>query len=105
MKARYRYRIYPTPHQQVRLDQLFGCCRVVWNDALGHCREEYKSGNNKPKSSTLQKQFITQAKQTETRTWLAEVSSIPLQQSIRDLEQAYSNFVQVLSGREERASC
>ncbi|MBE9076035.1 helix-turn-helix domain-containing protein, partial [Romeria aff. gracilis LEGE 07310] len=34
MKARYQYRIYPTEQQQTKLAQLFGCCRVVWNDAL-----------------------------------------------------------------------
>ncbi|MEO0970969.1 MAG: helix-turn-helix domain-containing protein, partial [Cyanobacteria bacterium J06639_18] len=34
MKARYRYRIYPTNQQKLTLSQLFGCVRVVWNDAL-----------------------------------------------------------------------
>ncbi|WP_439637903.1 helix-turn-helix domain-containing protein [Spirulina sp.] len=34
MKSRYQYRIYPTPGQQTELAKLFGCCRVVWNDAL-----------------------------------------------------------------------
>ncbi|MFM9264567.1 helix-turn-helix domain-containing protein, partial [Tychonema sp. BBK16] len=31
MKARYRYRIYPTDQQKQSLAQLFGCVRVVWN--------------------------------------------------------------------------
>nr|WP_026099469.1 helix-turn-helix domain-containing protein [Prochlorothrix hollandica] len=34
MKVRYQYRIYPTPQQVKGLNQLFGCCRVVYNDAL-----------------------------------------------------------------------
>ncbi|MDJ1177987.1 helix-turn-helix domain-containing protein, partial [Roseofilum sp. BLCC_M91] len=34
MRARYQYRIYPTQRQTQKLAQLFGCCRVVWNDAL-----------------------------------------------------------------------
>ena len=34
MKARYQYRIYPTDQQRLGLAKLFGCCRVVWNDAL-----------------------------------------------------------------------
>ena len=33
MKQRYRYRLYPHPHQQVALAKAFGCARVVWNDA------------------------------------------------------------------------
>ena len=35
---------------------------------------------------------LTQIKKTEEKNWLTEVSSIPLQQSLRDLETAYSNF-------------
>ncbi len=31
-------------------------------------------------------------KKTEEKRWLTEVSSIPLQQSLRDLETAYSNL-------------
>jgi putative transposase len=34
MKARYQYRFYPTDQQRLSLAQLFGCVRVVWNDAL-----------------------------------------------------------------------
>ncbi|MBD2485572.1 RNA-guided endonuclease TnpB family protein [Planktothrix sp. FACHB-1365] len=92
MKARYRFRCYPTPSQKLALAKLFGCVRVVWNDALAFCVSEYKGGKKKPKNSELQKQFITQAKKLEEREWLSEVSSVPLQQSLNDLEQAYSNF-------------
>lgn len=92
MKARYRYRIYPTDAQQLLLSKLFGCVRVVWNDALAHCKTEYFDGNKKPSGADLQKLFITQAKKTIGREWLSEVSNIPLQQSLNDLEQAYQNF-------------
>lgn len=34
MKARYQYRIYPTSQQAKKLAQVFGCVRVVYNDAL-----------------------------------------------------------------------
>jgi len=95
MKARYQYRIYPTIEQQAKLSKLFGCCRVVWNDALAFCRNSEKL----PKNSDLQKQFITQAKQTEERQWLSEVCTTPLQQSLRDLNTAYSNFFASLTGK------
>ena len=88
MKARYQYRIYPTHQQQQSLAQLFGCCRVVWNDALALCKQFEK----KPSSAELQKIVITQAKKTEERAWLSEVSNIPLQQSLADLETAFQNF-------------
>ncbi|NES22469.1 MAG: IS200/IS605 family element transposase accessory protein TnpB [Symploca sp. SIO3E6] len=92
MKARYRYRVYPTPGQQMALAKLFGCCRVVFNDALAFCIEQYQKGEKKPKNGELQKRFITQAKKTLERQWLTEISNIPLQQSLNDLEQAYQNF-------------
>ncbi|MGQ4647157.1 RNA-guided endonuclease TnpB family protein [Lyngbya aestuarii] len=99
MKARYRYRIYPTPGQQMALAKLFGCCRVVWNDALAFCIEQYQLGEKKPKNGELQKKFITQAKKTLERQWLTEVSNIPLQQSLNDLEQAYQNFFKSCKGQ------
>jgi len=88
MKARFKYRIYPTWGQKKRLAKLFGCVRVVWNDSLACCQSKYKSGEKKPVNSELQKQFITSAKKTEDREWLSEVSAIPLQQSLNDLNQA-----------------
>ncbi len=39
MKARYQFRFYPTDQQQKLLAQLFGCVRVVWNDALAICKQ------------------------------------------------------------------
>jgi putative transposase len=88
MKARYQYRFYPTNQQQQGLAQLFGCCRVVWNDALAICKQSEKL----PSSNELQKLVITQAKKTLERQWLSKVSNIPLQQSVADLGMAYKNF-------------
>ncbi len=48
MKARYKYRIYPNDVQKKALAKLFGCCRVVWNDANRHCLELRKQGIKKP---------------------------------------------------------
>ncbi|NEO88635.1 MAG: IS200/IS605 family element transposase accessory protein TnpB [Spirulina sp. SIO3F2] len=97
MKARYQYRIYPTQGQQTKLAQLFGCCRVVWNDALALCKQSEKL----PRNGDLQKVCITQAKQTEERKWLKDVSNIPLQQSIADLGVAFKNFFKSLSGKRQ----
>lgn len=94
MKARYQYRIYPTNQQCKDLARLFGCVRVVYNDALALCKQSEKL----PKLGDLQKICITQAKKTEERKWLSEVSNIPLQQSIADLGVAWSNFFASLKG-------
>ena len=95
MKARYQYRIYPTDKQKQSLAQLFGCVRVVWNDALALCKQSEK----KPKSAELQKIVITQAKKTEERAWLDDVSCVPLQQSVADLEIAFKNFFDSCKGK------
>ena len=95
MKARYQYRIYPTDKQKQSLAHLFGCVRVVWNDALALCKQSEK----KPKSAELQKIVITQAKKTEERAWLEDVSCVPLQQSVADLEIAFKNFFDSCKGK------
>ena len=95
MKARSQYTFYPTDQQQQSLAQLFGCVRVVWNDALALC----KQSKTKPKSAQLQKIVITQAKKTEERKWLSEVSNIPLQQSVADLDIALQNFFASCKGK------
>jgi putative transposase len=95
MKARYQFRFYPTDQQQQLLAQLFGCVRVVWNDALGICKQSEKL----PSNNDLQKLVITKAKKTDERSWLSDVSNIPLQQSVADLGVAYKNFFDSLKGK------
>jgi putative transposase len=95
MKARYQFRFYPTDQQQKLLAQLFGCVRVVWNDALAICKQVEKL----PSNNDLQKLVITQGKKTIERQWLSDVSNIPLQQSVADLGVAYKNFFNSCKGK------
>lgn len=97
MKARYQYRIYPKQHQIESLAKVFGSSRVVWNDALWIYKNAFKNGEPRPKD--VDKQVITQAKKTEEREWLSEVSVVPLQQSFRDLHQAWNNYFSSISGK------
>lgn len=93
MKARYQYRFYPTDQQRQSLAQLFGCVRVVWNDALAFSKSDKYPGYNKLSA------MLTQAKKTEARNWLSSVSSVPLQQSLKQLETAYKNHFDSLKGK------
>ncbi|WP_287279116.1 MULTISPECIES: RNA-guided endonuclease TnpB family protein [unclassified Okeania] len=97
MKARYKYRIYPNQIQITKLNQLFGCCRYVWNQSLAHCNHLYANRGKKPSYTDLTKQFITSAK--KELLWLKDVASTPLQQSLKDLDQAYRNFFDSCSGK------
>ena len=99
MKQRFRYRLYPNKGQAQRLAQVFGCSRVVWNDALALCQRLYGEGENYPGSSLLMKQLITEAKKTTGRSWLSYVSAVPLQQSIRNLDVAFRNFFSSVTGK------
>jgi putative transposase len=94
MKARYQYRFYPTDQQQQSLARLFGCVRVVWNDALAFC----KQSENTPGFNQLSA-MLTQVKKTEEREWLTEVAAVPLQQSLRNLDAAYQNFFNSRNGK------
>ncbi|MGB3297076.1 MAG: RNA-guided endonuclease TnpB family protein [Phormidesmis sp.] len=98
MKQRYKYRIYPTPAQRKSLAQLFGCSRVAWNDALSFCRDEYAGGQKYSGFVSLSKRF-TALKKADAYLWLSEVAAVPLQQSLRDLDVAFRNFFNSVTGK------
>lgn len=98
---RYSYRAYPDATQRCALASAFGCARVVWNDCLRDRRESHAAGLAYVKSAELSRLRITQAKRTEERFWLADVSAVVLQQSLRDLDAAYKNFFDSLGGKRQ----
>lgn len=103
MKSRHKYRIYPTDQQKNLLAQLFGCVRVVWNDALYFCKKLYEETKTYKNYGFLCKEILTKAKKTEKREWLGSVSSVPLQQSLKDLDLGFKNFFDSCSGKRKGA--
>lgn len=99
MQLRYNYRAYPDAAQCRALARAFGCARVVWNDCLRDRKQAHAVGLPYVKSAELSRLRITQAKCTAERAWLADVSAVVLQQSLRDLDTAYKNFFDSLSGK------
>ena len=97
MKARYNYRIYPKPSQLQPLAKAFGSARVVWNDALWLYKQAFKEEKELPKN--ISKIVTTDAKKTESRYWLKEVSSVILQQSVNDLKLAWKNYFDSKKGK------
>ena len=98
MQMRYRYRIEPTPAQQAMLARVFGCARVVFNDALRVRDQGYRAGV-KLSDSEIQRRVITAAKTTTERAWLCEVPSVALVQSVNDSRRAWLNFFASASGK------
>ncbi|WP_067664507.1 RNA-guided endonuclease InsQ/TnpB family protein [Nocardia miyunensis] len=101
MQLRYNFRLYPTPGQQEQLAKTFGCARVVFNDALRARREAFERGE-RVSDGELSRQ-LTEAKKTPERAWLGDVSSVALQQALADLNTAYRNFFQSVTGRRRGA--
>ncbi|NVK77061.1 RNA-guided endonuclease InsQ/TnpB family protein [Streptomyces morookaense] len=102
MQLRYSFRVYPSASQRTALTRAFGCARVVYNDALRAREVARDAGLPFPTVGELSKRLITKAKKTPERAWLAEVSTVVLQQSLRDLDAAYRNFFDGLKGRRPR---
>ncbi|GAA1135690.1 RNA-guided endonuclease TnpB family protein [Kitasatospora gansuensis] len=85
--------------QRQALARTFGCARVVYNDALTMRKRAWKADRSKVPTGALAKSVITDAKKTEARSWLGSVSVDALQSSLRDLDTAYRNFFDSLSGK------
>ena len=90
MKKGVKFRIYPNKVQQKLITQTFGCCRLIYNKALAMREEGYKQGEKVGYNQTSA--MLTALKQE--LEFLREVDSIALQQSLRDLDRAYTNFFQ-----------
>ncbi|MBB4950307.1 putative transposase [Kitasatospora gansuensis] len=72
---------------------------MVYNDALALRKAAWKADRSKLPSGALAKTVITDAKKTDARSWLGSVSVDALQSSLRDLDTAYRNFYDSLSGK------
>ena len=93
----YKFRFYPTPEQEALLLRTFGCVRLVYNKALD-VRQKQWSEHNIPVSYADTSRMLTQWKKDPTLSFLNEVSSVPLQQAIRHLQNAYTGFFNKTSG-------
>jgi len=103
VQLRYGFRLYPDAGQRTALARAFGCARVVFNDAVRAREDARRAGEAFPAAGELSKKLITAAKQTASRAWLGEVSSVVLQQALRDVDAAYRNFFASLKGQRQGA--
>ena len=98
MQMRYRYRIEPTPARAAMLARVFGCCRVVFNDALRVRNEAFRAGE-RLSDTEIQRRVITHAKTTVEREWLCEMPSVALVQSVNGFRRAWRNYFDSQSGK------
>ncbi|MEU9885933.1 RNA-guided endonuclease TnpB family protein [Sphaerisporangium sp. NPDC051011] len=99
MQLRYNFRLYPTAGQRAELAKAFGCARVVFNHGLRMRQDAHDAGLPYISDGELSKRVISEAKKTPDRCWLGEVSAVVLQQALADLNQAYRNFFDSITGK------
>ncbi len=88
-KRAYKYRFYPTNEQKRILAQTFGCVRFVYNWGLSTRKTAYFQHGQKLTYNDLSAMLPALKKE---HPWLSDVSSVPVQQSLRHLDRAYKNF-------------
>ena len=91
VKRAFRYRFYPTDGQAAELARTFGCVRKVYNLALS-ARTEAWTLRHERITYNATSALLTGWKKTEELAFLTEVSSVPLQQALRHLQVAFTNF-------------
>src|SRR3990167_1302014 len=91
IKRAYRFRFYPTREQEMLLARTFGCVRFAYNRMLrlrtdAWFKEQKRVGYHETSA------ILTTLKQEPEYAWLNEVSSVPVQQALRHLQTAFTNF-------------
>ena len=92
MNKSFKVRVYPTKEQRVLLEKTFGANRFIYNYFLNLKSKLYEfyeirlGYNNSCK-------VLTELKRQ--KTWLKEVDSVSLVQTLRDLDRAYQNFFNI----------
>ncbi len=91
MEKAYRYRFYPTAEQEGILRRTMGCVRLVYNKALAARTEAWYERQERV-DYVLTSSMLTGWKKQENLDFLNDVSCVPLQQGLRHLQRAFSNF-------------
>mgnify|MGYP001613570439 CR=1 FL=1 len=87
----FKYRCYPTPEQEQHLARTFGSVRFVYNHLL-RVRTDAWYERKESIGYAQTDRMLTALKQQPETIWLNEVSSVPLQQTLRHLQTAFVNF-------------
>ena len=87
----FQYRCYPTPEQESQLARTFGSVRYTYNHFL-RVRTNAWYNDKRSISHAETDRMLTVLKQQPETVWLNEVSSVPLQQTLRHLQTAFVNF-------------
>jgi putative transposase len=87
----FKFELRPSGAQRQQMRRFAGSCRFVYNKGLALQKARFEAGERKLNYAGLCKQLTQWRSETET-SWLKEAPTHPLQQALKDLERAYTNF-------------
>ena len=90
MNKGVKFRAYPNKEQQNLINQTLGCCRLVYNKGLAMRNDAFSNGEKIGYNQTSA--MLTDLKKQADFTFLKNVDSVALQQSLRDLDRGFKNF-------------
>ena len=97
MLKSYKYKLKPNEEQIVLLNKHFGSTRFIYNYFLNERKREYETNKNTINYYDNARD-LTKLKQSEEYSWLNEINSQSLQDSLKNLETAYKNFFRFQKG-------
>jgi putative transposase len=86
----YKTELDPTSEQYILFCKCAGTARYAYNYGLSRKKEAYKNGQPTPYANDLQRELT--ARKHADLPWLGEVSKWVVQNALRDLDDAYTNF-------------
>ncbi|MGL4757748.1 MAG: RNA-guided endonuclease TnpB family protein [Patescibacteria group bacterium] len=102
MLKAFKYKLKPTPDQIDLLNQHFGCCRLVYNMSLAYKKSQYIEYGKSISIYEIKKLLPVWKKLEENGeliySFLNNVNSLSLQQSILNLDKAFQRFFKKQGG-------
>lgn len=95
MEKAYKFRAYPNAKQRELMAKTFGCSRFIYNHYLSKKIELYKTSKETLTYNKCCADLTYLKKELE---WLKEVDKFSLQNSLKDLDNAYQKFFKEHSG-------
>ena len=97
VKRAFKFRFYPTLAQERELLRTWGCVRLVYNKALDMRHTAWYKNHERVNYSQTSA-ALTQWKKQEDLSFLKDVAAVPLQQCLRHLQSAFTNFFEKRAG-------
>ncbi|ASA20084.1 IS200/IS605 family element RNA-guided endonuclease TnpB [Paenibacillus donghaensis] len=85
----YKFRLYPSPAQEVLIAKTIGCCRFVFNHFLAKWNDSFQATGKGLSYDSCSSELPNLKKELP---WLKEVDSIAIQSSVKNLADAFTRF-------------